>query len=159
MRDNVYIVLNRCTECPRMGMKFNHRRKLEIFSPAGTLEFLAIDTLEPPSITQAANLCIVLRTDIYTKLTRGMPITKVTSTQYVSLFFKNWIIPHADPDTVLSESGQHFVSKFCTCLCLHRGTTKWTASAFYRQTDGQLKRYKKTLFLRLQLYIADHEKN
>lgn len=138
---------------------FNHQGKLELFSPADCLDFMAINILEPLQRTEAGNQFIVIVTDTYTKLERMIPTAKIMSTHVSNIFFNDWMIPNGIPDTVLSVNGQKFICKFFTSSWFFVGTTKPTTKALYSQTNGQLKRYSKTLVLRLRLYIADNRKS
>lgn len=51
-----YAVDNGCIECPFMGTKFNHERKLELCPPARPLKFVTIDILGPLPRTKAGIL-------------------------------------------------------------------------------------------------------
>lgn len=106
MVSSVYIVVNNCTEFPRMGTKFSHHRKLELFPPDGPLELVAIDILGPLPGIKADRHFIFIVTDRYTKIARAIPTKIVTSTEVTNIFFNDWIVPSRPPNTVLSDNGQ-----------------------------------------------------
>lgn len=150
MRD-VYPVVNNCKDCPRMGSKFIHPRKLELFPPAGSLVFLAVDILGQHPRAEAGNQLFIRMKGRYTKLARGVLTTKITSTKVANIIINDCIIPYGTPDTVLSDYGQQFVIKFFTSLCSYIAPTKLTTTAFHLQANDQAERYNKTIVFRIRL--------
>lgn len=70
-----------CSQSPRKGTVFNYQCQLELFPPAGPLEFFAVHILGSLPRTKTRNQYVVIITDRYSKLTRALPTAKPTSTQ------------------------------------------------------------------------------
>lgn len=81
MVSDVYKVFNKRTGDRRMGIRFNYQRKLDLFTPAGHLDFVAINSLGPLSRTKADNQFFVIITDGYTKLTAAIRTKKRSLTK------------------------------------------------------------------------------
>lgn len=80
MSTEPYNTVRSCTDCPRVGTKFRHRRKIEFLPPGGPLGFVAIDILGPVSLIMSGKTITVIITVRYSDLTRAVSITKITST-------------------------------------------------------------------------------
>lgn len=156
---DVYTVLNNGTECSLVGTKFNHQRKLHLFSRTSPLEFVTIDISGPLSATKACNQFVVIMTDMYTKLTIATPTTKIAWSKVANIFSDDRITAYGTPDTMLSENGQQFVSKLFTSLCFYIGTTKLARTALSQQINAQVERNIKTLASPLRPYIKDNLKS
>lgn len=111
MAADVYITVQSCTDCPRLEMKFRLLRRLDLFPPNGSLEFVAIDILGPLPRTSSSNKFVFIITYMYSKVKRAVPTTNITSTQAANIFLNHWAIPYSIHDTILSNSAQQFVSK------------------------------------------------
>ncbi len=44
------------------------------------------------------------------------------------------------PDSIVSDQGSVFTSKFWSSLCYFLGIKRWLSTTFYPQTDGQTER-------------------
>lgn len=99
-------VVYSCTELSQMGSTFSDQGKLELFPFVGSFQFLSIESLKPLSRTKRGNQLVVIMTEMYSELTRRIPITEKTSTLVVSIFFNDLIISYGLPKTGLSDNGQ-----------------------------------------------------
>lgn len=111
MDADVYGTVKSCTDRPTIGANLRHWRKPELFPPSIPIEFVAIDTLGPLARTRYSSQFVVDTTDKYSKLTREILTTRITSTQVSNIFFNSWVILYSILDTVLSDNGEQFVSK------------------------------------------------
>lgn len=87
---------------------------------------------------------------------RVVPTSKTTALQIASLFMDFWIIPNGIPEFVLTDNGTQFISKLFELICAVLGTRHLTTTAYYLQTNGQAKRFNKTIIARLQHCVAEH---
>ena len=60
---------------------------------------------------------------------------------------------HSLPDSIVTNQGSLFTSKFLLLLCYFFGIKRWLFTAFYPQTNGQTKRQNSTMEAYLQAFI------
>ena len=65
---------------------------------------------------------------------------------------------HGLPDSIVSDRGSLFTSKFWSSLCYFLGIKCRLLTAFYPQTDSQIKRQNSTMKVYLQAFV-NFEKN
>lgn len=70
MASDVYTVVSDHTECSRAGTKLNQRTSLDLFSPAGTFQFVSIDSSELLLTPNTGNYLILFVTNRYTEVPR-----------------------------------------------------------------------------------------
>ncbi len=57
------------------------------------------------------------------------------------------------PDSIVSDRGSVFTSKFWSSLCFFLGIKRRLSTAFYPQTDGQTERQNSTMEAYLQAFV------
>lgn len=80
MLSSVHTGADNCRERPQTATRIINQRKLELFSAVGPLESVLTDILAPLPGIQASKQFVVIKTDVYTKLTREIKTTKITTT-------------------------------------------------------------------------------
>lgn len=73
---------------------------MEVFPRSGSLELVAIDFLETLSKTKERNPFVVEKTHRYKRLTKTIPMPRVTAPLVALLVSKHWIIPDGLPNTI-----------------------------------------------------------
>ncbi len=63
------------------------------------------------------------------------------------------MLHHGLPDSIVSDWGSVFTSKFWSSLCYFLGIKRKLSTAFYPQTDGQMERQNSTMEAYLQALI------
>lgn len=63
------------------------------------------------------------------------------------------------PDTVLTDNGKQFTSKFFAALCAFLGTKLITTAEYHSQANGQVERYNRTLVARLRHCIDERQQD
>ena len=84
---------------------------------------------------------------------------KVTSEQVARLFFDKVFKYHGIPDSIISDRGTQFTSKFSKALCSLIGINQGLSTSFHPQTDGQTERTNAILKQYLRGYINYQQKN
>ena len=70
-----------------------------------------------------------------------IPTTEeVTSEQVARLFFDKIFKHHGIPDSLVSDRGTQFMSRFFKALCALIGMDQKLSTSFHLQTDGQTER-------------------
>ena len=60
---------------------------------------------------------------------------------------------HSLPDSIMTDRGSLFTSKFWSSLCYFLGVKQRLSTAFYPQTDGQTKCQNSTMEVYLQAFV------
>ena len=60
---------------------------------------------------------------------------------------------HGLPDSIVTNRGSFFTSKFRSLLCYFLGIKRRLSTAFYPQTDGQTERQNSTMEAYLQVFV------
>ena len=84
---------------------------------------------------------------------------KVTLEQVARLFFDKVFKHHRIPDSIISDCGTEFTSKFSKALCSLIGINQKLSTSFHSQTDGQIVRTNAILKQYLQRYINYKQNN
>lgn len=144
---------------PSHGYQFWSSDIIGIISTCRSSWISGHNILGPFLRTKAGSHFVVIMKDRCIKLARAKSTTKLTPTQIPNIFINAWISSYGIPNTVISDNGQQFASKFFTLLFLYLRATKLTTTAFHLQTNDQVEWYNKILVSRLRLYIADDHNN
>src|SRR4030095_6313069 len=75
-----------------------------------------------------------------------------TTSDFVEMFMNYVVRLHGLPDSVVSDRGSIFTSKFWRGLARHLGVKGKLSMAFHPQTDGQTERMNQTLEQYLRMY-------
>lgn len=156
---DVFIVLKNNSKCFWMGSNSNRRIRLVLFPPAGSLKFVAKDNWGPLSKIRAGNQFFVIMIKRYTKLTKVLPTNKVTLTRVLNILLTVSVTAYEISDTVLSDNGQQCFSKIFISVRSYFAIIKLTEPRSHPQSNGQLKRYKKTPTTWLRLYIIGTQRS
>lgn len=127
----VYNTINDCSQCPPSVLDSNINDSLELLPPAGLSEFVPIDILGTLRTTNTKDRFVVLITNQYSKLRRGIPTGKITSTQVRQISFHEWVILYGNPYIFLSDNAQPYLGKIFTSLCTYFEVKRFTTTDFY----------------------------
>lgn len=159
MARDVYHYVERCESCCKYRPSHKHQKWMQLLPPSGSLEFIAIDMLGPLTKTEQRIRFLVFITDQNRKLTRVIPIPKVTAPLVATVVMKHRIIPYErELDTFLGDNGPQFVSKFLAALCTSLGSKQVTTTECHSQSSGQVERHNKRIVSRLR-HIDDHQQD
>lgn len=89
MANDVVIILDQCMLCARNRRINKKQRKIRLFPPAGSLDFVTIYTLGPFFRTGNGKMCILVIIDCYSKLTKAMMIVMMTATRSPNVFMEH----------------------------------------------------------------------
>jgi IS30 family transposase len=101
---------------------------------------------------------IIVFVDRLTKMVHLCPTTeKLTSKQFAEMFLTNVIRLHGCPESVVSDTGSIFTSKFEKEFLKGISCAPHFSSAYHPQSDGQTERANQVLEQVLRSYVAlDH---
>lgn len=81
---------------------------------------------------------ILVVTDRMTKMAHYIPCNKTTNAPTLADLFVRYVwCHHGLPDSIISDRGTQFTSKFWTALCKRLRIDRRLSTAFHPQTDGQ----------------------
>lgn len=135
-----------------------YMRELCLFSSCKPLEFITIDVPGPLPKTKYGNRTIVVTMSRYKKLVRAVPTSKRTSTHAVKVFHENWILRQGGENIVLFDNASPFTRQGFAALCLFLRVKKLGTITYNNQSNGQIKRSKRSIINSLCIYILQHQK-
>jgi hypothetical protein len=98
--------------------------------------------------------------DRFTKMCHLVPCTKTaTAPDFAKMFLDNVIRLHGIPDSLVSDRGSIFTSKFWKCLSSLMGVEPKTSTSFHPQTDGQTERMNQTIEQYLRIFCNHQQDN
>ena len=103
---------------------------------------------------------ILVVVDRLSKMAHYIPTTEeVTSEQVARLFFDKIFKHHGIPDSLVSDRGTQFTSRFSKALCALIGIDQKLSTSFHPQTDGQTERINAVLQQYLRGYVNYQQDN
>ena len=96
--------------------------------------------------------------DRLTKLRHMVPCkSSCSSEDLADLFLHNVWKHHGLPNTIISDRGPQFASRFWKALCERLGIAPRLSTGFHPQTDGQTERFNATMEEYLRIYVNHHQ--
>ena len=143
-----------------------HRIKSVMYNPHGQLQDLPlpcalfidftidfISDMPPCEHHGVVYDSIFVIVDRYTKMVRYIPARMDwTSERLAEAFIENIWRDKGLPDSVVSDRGSLFTSKFWSALCFHLKIKRKLSTSFHPQTDGQTERQNQTIEQYLRSY-------
>jgi Integrase zinc binding domain/Integrase core domain/RNase H-like domain found in reverse transcriptase len=149
------------SRCPsRAAKQLKSQKKtshMKLFPPNAPLEFVGIDILGPLPVTRDGNRFLLIITDRYYKLTKAVPMRKITANEVSCAFFVHWIACYVVPLILLSDNGAQFVAKFFQAICTTLGVKQLFTSAYHPQCNGQTERFNRTVLGMLVYYVSKQQ--
>lgn len=122
-------------------------------------DFAAMDILGLLSRTTKVSHHIVITTDLYSKLTRVVPIVRMSTNNVAKMFFTAWVFPYDIPTIPYTDNGTQFVSKLIEELHNQLGTMHLTATAYQLKINCQAERNNKTAEDLLRHIVANRQQH
>uniref|UniRef100_A0A8C5R8C8 Gypsy retrotransposon integrase-like protein 1 n=1 Tax=Leptobrachium leishanense TaxID=445787 RepID=A0A8C5R8C8_9ANUR len=98
---------------------------------------------------------IMVTVDRLTKMAHFTPIQGLpTAAQTVSLFLQNIYRLHGVPESIVSDRGAQFTSRFWRCFCRALGISVDLSTAYHPHTNGQTERVNQSLETYLRCYTT-----
>lgn len=124
--------------CAQTGSEYYLERRLQLFPASGPHEFAAMDILGTLLKARQNSQFIVVMKSCYSKLTRPVPTSRMSSVHMADIFPDKRIIPFSTTKFVLADNSPPFVSKFIVCnvMCrpwIHAPNGHHSSSANQRQ--------------------------
>ena len=160
MSVDAYSTVRMCPDCAKARIKLRkHNSELKTFPPSGPLEYIAIDILgELPRIPRGPRYLFVM-THRYSKLTRTVPLWKITAETVDQAFIAHCVFVYGAPVELLSDNGRQFTSRFFFAACKIISIESVFTTAYHPQTKGQVERFNRTLFSTPRHYLADNPRD
>lgn len=74
-------------------------------------------------------------------------------------FIHHWVYYYGPPDTLLSDNGKQFFTRFFQDICRTQGIKNLFTTTYHPQWNGQVERYNRSLLAAIRHYIEDHPKD
>jgi hypothetical protein len=102
--------------------------------------------MDLPELTASGYKGILVIVDRLTKMAISLPCRKDIDLQKLAqMFFEHVICKRDVPETIITNCGKEFTSRFWNRVCSHLSINHRQLTAFHPQTDGQTERQKKSM--------------
>lgn len=156
MTNDVNNTAAKCISCTWNRRNNKKQQKLQLFSSAGSLDFVAIDILRALPKTERGNEYTVEITNRYSKLSTAIPTTKITTTTNANIFMERWLANLGILYTELMDNRSQFTSKCFATLCKELGFKTVTTTVYRPQVYGQVERFNAETISRLRHYVGEN---
>jgi len=95
--------------------------------------------------------------DRFSKITRAVFLERIDAETIAAAFLDYWVAAFGPPATVQSDNGPQFRSTFFQGVCSLLGISNRYSTTYHPQTNGQVKRYNRTIVGHLRTYVEDHQ--
>jgi transposase InsO family protein len=162
VRTDVEKHINKCATCGRTKPR-NHRPYGELAAlpiPERPWQIITVDFVTglPTSIDPRTNKpcnAVLVIVDKFTKYALYVATTKqLTASAFAHLFFEHVYRHFGLPDSIVSDRGSLFTSKFWETICGLLGIERRLSTAYHPQTDGQTERQNQNLEHYLRIYCS-----
>lgn len=158
MKNNVYSSVARYFPCTKNHQNNEKRRRANLFSPSGLLDWVTIDILDPLPKTEGGNMNIILIANRYWKQTKAIATAISTATRTADLFMEHLVNIFGISSTVLTDNGLQFTFKFFTALFKQLCVKVVTTTGHHPQANGS-EHFNATMISRLRHYVAEQGKD
>ena len=161
MKKLVSRYIKQCDKC--------QRNKVPRHKPYGLLQPLSVPNKPwksigmdfivglPPAQDFNSILCVVYR---LTKMAHFIPCRdNIKATELATLFIDNVFKLHGLPETIISDRGSLFISKFWQGLMKKLNVTTSLTSSYHPRSDGQTERTNGILIQYLRMYCSSTQRN
>ncbi|WVZ80520.1 hypothetical protein U9M48_027989, partial [Paspalum notatum var. saurae] len=139
MKREIAKYVSECDVCQRI--KADHLKPAGMLQPLEKWENIHMDFIVGLPRTQKGYDSIWVVIDRFTKAAHFLPVkTTYRAKQYAGLYISRIVALHGVPQTITSDRGSLFVSRFWEHLQTALGTTLIHSSAYHPQTSGQVER-------------------
>ena len=154
MSADVRKVSQNCDVCAQERIKLRtHFAPLKLFPAQRPLEFVAIDILGPLERSAAdGSRYILVMTDRFSKLTKAVPLKKITAHKVAQAFLEHWCFNYGFPAMLLSDNGSQFTAALFKTVCTELGIRQLFTTAYHPQTNGQVERFNRTILAGIRAF-------
>ena len=138
-------------------MQGKQKHKTKLFPPTGSLEYITIDLLGPFPMTKNGNQFIAFITDRYSKITRALPMRKMTDPLMAAMLLKNWILPYCILSMILSDNDPQFIAEFLEDDLPTNGNKPQDDHRLPPTNERPCRELQQDDFSRLPHYVSEHQ--
>ena len=130
----------------------------EALPSGGTpLQAISMDILGPLPRTERGKRFLLVITDRFSNLTAVVPLRTTNAYSVAIAICEAWIFKYGPPESVLTDNGKQFASRFFQSVCDLLGLSNVYTSAYHPQVNGQEERYNRTLQNMLMCFVEEHQ--
>jgi hypothetical protein len=143
-----------CDTCARgkTPRHLPHGELAPLPAPTGPWKGITCDFVVDLPVSHGYDSVLVF-IDRLTKMSHFIPCNKTATAPDFARMFLDYVVRiHGLPDSIVSDRGSIFTSKFWKALSRMMGTKQRLSTAFHPQTDGQTERMNQTMEQYLRMY-------
>jgi len=156
MVTEIHTTITKCTTCAQNRLALRrHTTPFTLFQATEPLTELSVDIFGSIPASKKGNRFMLVITDRFAKLTKCVPLRRITAMSVASAIIDACVSSYGPPDRILSDQGPQFMSSFFMAVMKMLGIETVRTTAYHPQTNGQVERYNRTMATELRHYVAD----
>ena len=157
MKKDIIRWVGTCRPCQRTKPRPGPRRHPLGQIPVGApFERIAMDILEPGTVTQKGNRYILVVADYFTRWVEAYALTDHTAYEVADKLMTEFISRFGVPHQIHSDQGREFESKLFRALAKMLGCTKTHTAPYRPQSDGLVERANRTILQLLTTMVNEN---
>ena len=157
MKEDVADYIRRCVVCQtkRLVRPKTRQPMLISYTPAVSLDRVAIDLVGPFVETNAKNKYILTVQDQLTKYSLAIPLKETTSCAIADAFIKNYISYFGSPRVILSDNGSNLVSTFMKRIAKKFKILQIRTTPYHPEGNASIERHHHVLVEYIKKFVGD----
>jgi len=153
----LYDFVPQCPACAKNRLQERlDTSPMTLLTPKEPLTEVGIAILGPLLNAVDGNRFVFIMSDRISKLTRTVALRRITAVTVASEFLTAWVEAYGPPDCVLSDQGRQMDNSVCRAVMKMLGTRCKYTTPVHLQTNGQVKRYHRTLLDQVRAFCEEH---
>jgi len=154
---DLYDFVRQCPPCTKNRLQERrHTSPMTLFPPKEPLSEVGIAILGPLLNTVDGNRYVFVMSDRFSKLPRMVALRRITAVTVASAFLTAWVAAYGPPDCVLLDQGRQMDNSFFRAVMKMLCTRCKYTKPYHPQTNGQVKRYNRTLQNQIRAFCEEH---
>lgn len=134
-----------CIKCQRAKVTRHTRTEpLQIPVPPGRFSHVHLDIVGPLPVSQGQSYLLTI-VDRFTRWPEAYPLPDITTQSIVKEFITHYVSRFGVPDTITTDQGRQFESKFFNELLRTFGISRIRSSPYHPQSNGLVERFHRQL--------------
>lgn len=128
--------------------------KWKFFVASSALQYAAMDLVGSSTSTKAGNTRGLVMADLFSMLTRLIPLWQTTARFVATTYINDEVIPYCIPDSMFTDSDPQLTDTFSRLVCKKHSAKHQTNTTYHPLTKERTKRYNQAPVTQLRQFVS-----